>query len=141
MEKIEIKKITKEQAWELRHLVMWPEKDFSYIQLKDDDAGSHVGVFKGELLVSVLSLFIEKETAQFRKFATLPQEQGKGYGSMLLAYIMEYAKNQGAKKICCNARKNKVPFYQKFGLEETDAVFKKSGKTYVMMEKHYSVSS
>jgi len=141
MEKIEIKKITKEQAWELRHLVMWPEKDFSYIQLKDDDKGSHVGLFKEGLLVSVLSLFIAEETVQFRKFATLSQEQGKGYGSMLLAYVMEYAKNQGAKKVCCNARQNKVPFYQKFGLEEKDAVFEKGGKIYVVMEKHYLVSS
>lgn len=65
----------------LRHEVMWPDEDFDYIKLKDDDAGIHFGLFKENMLISVVSLFVDKDEAQFRKFATLKSEQGKGYGS------------------------------------------------------------
>ncbi|WP_099355655.1 GNAT family N-acetyltransferase [Fredinandcohnia onubensis] len=132
-----ITRIDKEQAWEVRHKVMWPDKDFDYIKLKDDDVGIHFGLFKDETLKSVVSLFIDNEEAQFRKFATLQNEQGQGYGSTLLDYVLKEVKNRDLKRIWCNARKNKVDFYKKFGLQETNYSFVKGGKDYVIMEKHY----
>ncbi|MBS4209542.1 GNAT family N-acetyltransferase [Bacillus sp. FJAT-50079] len=131
-----IKKISKEEAWELRHIVMWPDKDFDYIKLENDDLGIHFGLFKANLLISVISLFITEEKCQFRKFATLQQEQGKGYGSTLLDYVIMEAKKRGLKRIWCNARMNKVNFYKKFDLQETTAHFIKGGKSYVIMEKN-----
>lgn len=132
---MEITKIKKEKAWELRHKVMWPDKDLDYIKLEDDDLGIHFGFFKENILVSVISLFINNEEGQFRKFATLQQEQGKGYGSKLLDYVIKEAKDRGVKRIWCNARENKVNFYKKFGLEESNYRFTKGGKSYVIMEK------
>lgn len=132
-----ITRIDKEQAWEVRHKVMWPDKDFDYIKLEDDDVGIHFGLFKDDTLKSVVSLFIDNEEAQFRKFATLQEEQGNGYGSTLLDYVLNEAKNSDLKRIWCNARKNKVDFYKKFGLQETNYSFVKVGKDYVIMEKHW----
>lgn len=114
---------------------MWPDKDLDYIKLEDDDLGTHFGLFKEDILISVISLFISNEEGQFRKFATLQQEQGKGYGSMLLDYVIKEAKNRGVKRIWCNARENKVNFYKKFGLQESNYRFTKGGKSYVIMEK------
>jgi len=54
-----VQSITKEQAWEVRHTVMWPDKDFSYIQLKDDPLGIHYGLFEEGKLKSVVSIFIK----------------------------------------------------------------------------------
>lgn len=133
---IQIKKINKEKAWKLRHEVMWPDEDFNYIKLKDDDAGIHFGLFKEKMLISVVSLFIKKEEAQFRKFATLKQEQGKGYGSKLLESVLKEVETHGVKRIWCNARKNKIDFYKKFGLRETNSSFIKKGKSYIIMEKY-----
>ncbi|MCE4049195.1 MULTISPECIES: GNAT family N-acetyltransferase [Bacillaceae] len=130
-----ISAIHKEKAWELRHKVMWPEKHFDFIKLADDDTGIHYGLFKGNDLVSVISLFVSDEEAQFRKFATLSEEQGKGYGSALLQYVLMEAEKLGIKKIWCNARKNKAAFYQKFSLHETGESFKKEDKEYVIMER------
>jgi GNAT superfamily N-acetyltransferase len=127
--------VDKEEAWELRHKVMWPDKDLDYIKLEDDDLGTHFGLFKEDILISVISLFISNEEGQFRKFATLQQEQGKGYGSILLDYVIMEAKNRGVKRIWCNARENKVNFYKKFGLQESNYRFTKGGKSYVIMEK------
>ncbi|MGN7296640.1 GNAT family N-acetyltransferase [Ferdinandcohnia sp. SAFN-114] len=132
-----ITRINKEQAWEVRHKVMWPDKDFDYIKLEDDDAGIHFGLFEGNTLKSVVSLFIKNEEAQFRKFATLQKEQGKGYGSTLLDYVLKEAKNHELKRIWCNARKNKMDFYKKFGLQENNVSFEKGGKAYVIMEKYW----
>ncbi|MEH7386416.1 GNAT family N-acetyltransferase [Bacillus sp. JJ1521] len=129
-----ITKIEKEEAWEIRHRVMWPEKDFDYIKLEDDDVGIHFGLFKEDILISVISLFINNNEAQFRKFATFQHEQGNGYGSRLLDYVIWEAKNRHLKKIWCNARENKVDFYKKFGLHETNDRFTKDGKAYVIME-------
>lgn len=130
-----VRKINKEDAWEVRHKVMWPEKDFDYIKLEDDDEGIHFGLFKDNILISVISLFISNEEAQFRKLATIEKEQGKGYGSTLLNYSIKILENRGVKRIWCNARDNKVGFYKKFGLQETNTRFTKGGKSYVIMEK------
>ncbi|MGN7941669.1 GNAT family N-acetyltransferase [Virgibacillus sp. 6R] len=130
-----IRKVDKKEAWELRHKVMWPHKDFDYIKLEDDAAAIHFGLFKEETLISVLSLFIDHEEGQFRKFATVQHEQGKGYGSVLLNYVLREAKHYGIKRVWCNARENKVNFYKKFGLRETKSCFRKESKSYVIMEK------
>lgn len=134
-----ITNIEKELAWQLRHEVMWPDRPLDYIKLEDDDRGMHFGLYKGEdVLTSVISLFVHGEEAQFRKFATLQQEQGKGYGSALLNYVMNEAKTKGVKRIWCNARINKISFYKKFGLQETMNHFTKGGKSYVIMDKYFS---
>lgn len=133
--KVTISTIHKEDAWELRHRVMWPDKHFDFIKLRNDDLGIHYGLFKDNILISVVSLFVSKDEAQFRKFATLPEEQCKGYGSALLHFVLEEASNLGIKKIWCNARINKSDYYQKFGLQETGENFKKENKVYVIMER------
>lgn len=130
-----IKKVKQEQVWEIRHKVMWPDKPFEYIKVKDDEIANHYGLFKDNELISVVSLFINGVEAQFRKFATIEREQGKGYGTELLNTIFKEAKRLGVKRLWCNARKNKVDFYKKFGLRETDLTFIKGGKSYVIMEK------
>jgi GNAT superfamily N-acetyltransferase len=131
-----IRKVDKQQVWELRHQVMWSDKPFDYVKLEDDDLGFHFGLIKENKLISVVSLFINNEGAQFRKFATLQQEQGKGYGSALLDAVLKEAKIRGVKRIWCNARKNKVDFYRKFGLQESKSSFIKEGRSYVIMEKY-----
>lgn len=135
---MEIKHIKKEQAWQLRHEVMWPERDLSYVQLSDDEKGVHYGLVEEEALISVVSLFIDGEEAQFRKFATRLSDQGKGYGSRLLTHMLKEAYQAGVKRIYCNARSNKVSFYEKFGLGCTDLQFTKGGKDYVVMERFFT---
>lgn len=121
----------------IRHEVMWPNKPQAYVVLPNDNEGLHFGLFLNQTLVSVVSLFTEENTLQFRKFATLQAHQGKGYGSQLLIHVFEYAKNKHYKKIWCNARKDKTAFYEKFGLNETKETFVKGGITYVIMTQNF----
>ena len=130
-----IKEITPQETWPIRHQVMWPDEPFDYIKLPTDNKGTHFGLWANGKLVSVVSLFIEEEIGQFRKFATLVTEQGKGYGSQLLHHLIETAKSKNVKCIWCNARTNKIIYYAKFGMKATNKKFVKNGVEYVVMER------
>lgn len=118
----------------VRQKVMWPGKDLWFVKVPEDESGFHLGLKLDGQLISVISIFIDNEVVQFRKFATLDQFQGQGYGSMLLHYVFDFLKHKKISKIKCNARKNKVAFYQKFGMKETNKTFEKAGIRFVVME-------
>ncbi len=130
----EIKIIKASDTLDIRHKVMWPNKPKSYVELPNDANGTHFGLFINKKLISVISLFTENNSIQFRKFATLNEYQGNGYGSQLLTHIIEYSKKQNTHKIWCNARIDKTSYYHKFGLKETNKTFEKRGIQYVIME-------
>lgn len=127
--------ITADETLPIRHQVMWPNKPFDYVKLDNDNEGLHFGLYLDKELISVISLFIMDSEAQFRKFATLENYQGKGYGSILLNEIIHIADKQSLKRIWCNARRNKSQFYRKFGMKATNNIFIKGGLDYVIMER------
>lgn len=114
---------------------MWPDKPLTYVVLEGDDQGLHYGLYDRQELVSVISLFIQGQEAQFRKFATKTDLQGQGYGSRLLRFVLTEAQKYPVKAIGCNARLEKAAFYEKFGLAKTDQLFSKGGIAYVIMKK------
>ena len=113
---------------------MWPEKPIEFVKLKEDNTGTHYGLYIDDRLTSVVSCFEYDREFQFRKFATLKEKQKMGFGSYLLNYIINDAKNKGIKRIWCNARADRRDFYKKFGMTETDALFFKEGIEYTIME-------
>lgn len=135
---IQIKKIPAEATWQIRHQVMWPNEPLNYVKLPDDQDGLHFGLFRDNELITVCSLFLKDNVAQFRKLATRTPEQGKGYGSQMLDYLLKQAQRRGVEKIWCNARCDKAVFYQKFGLIKTRTTFTKGGIDYVIMKKKLS---
>ncbi|MBA9079851.1 GNAT family N-acetyltransferase [Rufibacter quisquiliarum] len=137
METPHIQPIAPEETWALRHRVMWPAHPLSYVQLPEDGNGLHYGLFLGEQLISVASLFVQGEQAQFRKFATDTFYQGQRYGAMLLHHILQLAPALPVARVWCNARREKAAYYQKFGFTETAHTFEKSGMGFVVMEKRY----
>lgn len=131
---IEIRQVLPSETWELRHKVMWPDKPIEFVKLENDAKGLHFGVFQNGSLVSVISLFVENSEAQFRKFATDKDFQGKGYGTKLLEYVVQQAKSLKISRLFCDARTSAIGFYERFGMKVVSDVFQKSGKDYVRME-------
>ena len=129
-----IEQITHQLTWQIRQEVMWPEEPLEFVQLEEDPMGLHYGLFDQNRLWSVVSVFIKNGSAQFRKFATRSEMQGKGYGTALLNYLIADLKTFEVNRIWCNARLDKVPFYQKFGFTSTNQTFTKKGISYVIME-------
>lgn len=132
---MEIKVITPEETLDIRQKVMWPDKSIDFVKVPEDQEGTHYGLFLNDRLISVISLFYKDNTLQFRKFATLGEEQGKGYGTALLNFVMALAESQGIQRIWCNARVHKKVFYEQFGMKSTLEAFDKDGASYVIMEK------
>jgi len=132
---VEIKKIQHQDTWDIRHKVMWPAKASSYVRLPNDCEGDHYALVKNEEILSVVSVFLANREAQFRKFATLKEEQGKGYGSKLLSYVFTDLSSGHVDRVWCNARADKICFYEKFQMTSTGEKFSKGGIDYLIMEK------
>ncbi|WP_234418232.1 GNAT family N-acetyltransferase [Aquimarina aquimarini] len=133
----EIKQITTAETLPIRHKVMWPNKPIAYVALPNDKDARHFGLFVNKEITSILSLFVENNEAQFRKFATLIEFQGLGYGTILLKNIIDLIEKEGIRKLWCNARVEKSKFYERFNLKTTDKKFEKGGIEYVIMEKTF----
>ena len=131
---MEIKIINASDTWQIRHEVMWPDQPFEFVQLEEDNAGFHFGVFDEEKLVSIVSCFIDGKEMQFRKLATLEEYQGRGIASYILKHILKFAKDKNVQKVWCNARSNKKSFYEKIGLLDTQKTFTKAGQEFTIME-------
>lgn len=130
-----IEQIRPELTWLIRRDVLYPGQSLDKIRLSDDEKGTHLGLFDQNKLISVLSYFRKGDSIQFRKFATLTDYQGKGYGSELLHYLIEISKAENIERIWCNARENASNFYSKFGFMKTNQSFQKDGVDFVIMEK------
>lgn len=129
---IEIKEIEASETWPLRQKVMWPSKPLEFVVLLNDDEGLHFGLYEKETLVSVISLFINGNEGQFRKFAT--DDYFRGYGTKLLNHLISEAKKMNLKSLKCNARMTAIEFYQRFGMKVVSDIIRKNGKDYIIME-------
>lgn len=120
-----IQTITPEQTYPLRHAVLWPDKPPDYVKIENDAEGHHYGAFRGTELVAVISLFMEKESGRFRKFATRPDCQRMGIGTQLMDYTIAEARRMNATTLWCDARLDAADFYRRFGMEPVSDVFYK----------------
>lgn len=132
---MEIRPVPLPEVWRLRQAVMYPQETLDFVKLEEDERGLHWGIYeKGEVL-SVISVFEEKGSVQFRKFATKVDQQGKGYGTALMQYVMDWAKRHNKRSIWCNARLSATGIYKKFGMQATGATWHKYGIEFIKMEK------
>jgi predicted GNAT family N-acyltransferase len=64
---------------------------------------------------------------QLRGMATDINFGGKGYGSKLIEFAVDYIKKTDARYLWCNARTSAVKFYQKLGFEPVSEEFEIDG--------------
>ena len=121
-------------TWRIRQLSMYPEKQILDMELPDDFEGIHYGLYHQYELTGVVSLFTKGKTAQFRKLAVLPSDQGKGFGQQLLQYLIADCKREGIETIWCNARTSALNFYTKNGFVTTGEPYLQNQIEYIRME-------
>ncbi|WP_461054079.1 GNAT family N-acetyltransferase [Spirosoma arcticum] len=122
---INIRPITSEQTYPLRHAVLWPDKPLDYVKIENDDEGHHYGAFREDELVAVISLFVNGRESRFRKFATRPDCQRMGIGTLLLNHVIAEARRMNATTLWCDARLDAADFYWRFRMEPVSEVFYK----------------
>lgn len=115
--------------------MLYPEQKLYEMEMDEDNDGLHFGAFEGDALVGVVSLFQKGKDFQFRKFAVDTAMQNKGVGRMLLNYIVDFSRIQGAERIWCNARLSAIGFYRKSDFSQTGILFSKNGFDYEIMDK------
>ena len=128
-----IEQIAFYNTWAIRHKVLYPDQPFDVVRLEEDQNGIHFALFDNGKMVTVISTFISGDQMQFRKFATLPEFQGKGYGTMMLKHVLECARAEGIRKVWCNARCSATGFYVRFGFLPEGEHFIKNNIEYVVM--------
>jgi phosphoribosylformimino-5-aminoimidazole carboxamide ribotide isomerase len=136
MNNISIEQIRPELTWRLRQQVLYPQQKLHEMEMDEDNNGYHFGAFRNNKLVGVVSLFQWGNTFQFRKFAVDPSVQRIGVGSALLQYITDFAINEDAERIWCNARLSAIPFYLKHDFVQTGETFSKNGFDYEILDKN-----
>ena len=135
---MDIREVPLEDIWSIRQSVMYPDETVEFVKLEDDETGIHLGLYVEEQLVSVISLFEKPDEIQFRKFATVTARQGRGYGTHLLQYVMDWAAARKKRTIWCNARMSATGIYKKFGMQETGSSWKKYDIDFIKMTKKIS---
>jgi GNAT superfamily N-acetyltransferase len=131
-----IRSVTSQQTYLLRHQVLWPDKPIEFVRVPEDAFGFHFGYFIDNEPVAVISLFFdEQNNARFRKFATHPEYQRQGIGSLLLRHVFDKATEAKASRIWCDARWDAKPFYERFGMEQEGKPFYKGEISYVKMTR------
>lgn len=129
-----IRQITAADTLQLRRDVLYPNESLEAVMVEHDQDGWHFGVYDHGQLVTVVSLFPGRNSAQFRKLATLSAAQGKGYGKAILAHLANVCKQERIKLLWCNARDTAVSFYEKLGYIKKGDYFMKGGIRYIKME-------
>ncbi|MEE1884913.1 GNAT family N-acetyltransferase [Pedobacter flavus] len=115
---IQIEQIPYYLSWQIRKIVFDPNP-IDY-KIDDDENGVHFGLYIGKNLIGVVSWFIEKDGAEFKKLGILNEFQGKGFGKMLLTHCIDYFKSQGIKTFRCESNKNSIGFYENLGFKKTN---------------------
>lgn len=126
------------EVLKIRQQVMYPDKSIDEVKIDNDNMGIHLGVFDDGNLMTIASIFLDKErNLQFRKLATHVEVQGKGYATEFMKWLDDYAKDVKLNSVWCNARKDVIGFYKKFGYEETNETFSRDGYDYIVMRKKF----
>jgi GNAT superfamily N-acetyltransferase len=122
---MEIKKITAEESYIVRHPVLRSGRPIQDCAFEYDDHPSsiHLGLEVEGKVISVISAlpircenFPKLVAMRLRGIATLESYQRQGYGTQLINGIEKrLLKNKGIKLIWLNARINASDFYRKMG--------------------------
>ncbi|WNS76207.1 GNAT family N-acetyltransferase [Bacillus sp. DTU_2020_1000418_1_SI_GHA_SEK_038] len=129
---LEVKKITQEMTYRLRHTVLRPHQTIEDCKYDTDyEPGAlHVGAFSHGRLISIASFCIEKNPDfsiemqyRLRGMATLEEFRKLGAGRLIIAYAEDLVKAQGFDLIWCNARTSVQEYYSRVGFNIHGDVF------------------
>lgn len=136
---MEVKFVSKEDVYALRHKILRPHRPFTEIVYDTDlhPGTLHVGAYHNNQLISIASFnraklvdgfgYDETETIEphyrLRAMATLPDYRKLGAGKAVVKFAEAYLSNAGISLIWCRGRISVQGYYEALG-------FKKYGEIY-----------
>jgi predicted GNAT family N-acyltransferase len=111
-------------------------QSFSNAELEEEKKNLLIGAFEDDQMLGCC-MIVENDPlkAQLRQIAVLNNLQGKGIGRALVLFAENLARDHGYKKMCMDARKNTVHFFEKMGYKVTGDEFIKLTIPHLKMEK------
>ncbi|MEA2494261.1 MAG: hypothetical protein QOJ29_2172 [Thermoleophilaceae bacterium] len=120
-----VREVTLAETRPLRQSVLRPHQTLEELAAHESGEAYAVGAYDGDTLVSVG--FITPEGGpgawRIRGMATAPEARRQGAGAAILAALVEYAEDQQATRIWCNARVPARSLYERAGFVVTSDVF------------------
>jgi len=126
------------EALELRYELFFQKHDLPKNILFDEheNASRHIAIICNASLIAYGRLTnLSEGTYQLSQIVVKPQEQRKGYGTIILKKLVEFAENNGGEKVILNARTTATELYKKQGFKNTGEEFlsKSTGVPHVQM--------
>ena len=102
-----------------------------------DHASRHCFLEQDGRVVAYLRAFYTDETCSCVRIGrVLTVQHGIGWGRELMEYSLAYiCKEMSCDKICIDAQKHAIGFYEKFGFRITSGEFLEEGVVHVCMER------
>lgn len=116
-----VRRITAEEVRPLRGRALRPGQEHGETAYAGDDTAVHLGVFAGDELVGIASLYREDRAGgpaggwRLRGMATDAGVRGQGLGAALLGACADEVAAAGGAELWCNARMSAVGFYLRAG--------------------------
>ncbi|MFB4185173.1 MULTISPECIES: GNAT family N-acetyltransferase [Bacillus amyloliquefaciens group] len=129
---VEVKPITAEDTYAIRHSVLRPHQTIEDCKYDQDSVKEafHLGGFYDGTLISIASFYPQNQQAlqaapayQLRGMATLEEYRTQKAGSTLIAYAERKLADMGAALVWCNARCHVKGYYEKLGWKSTGSPF------------------
>lgn len=140
MQVFEIREITAEETHSLRHQILRPHQPISECVLPgdEDEASFHFGAFLDDRLVTIASVFEQRESRfdqlvsfrhqfRLRGMATDEEFRGRGLGAAVLRKCIEVSWARGGDVFWCNARVTAVAYYEKMHFHSIPTEFEIPG--------------
>lgn len=125
-----------ELALAIRKTVFVNEQKVSLeLELDDfDDATTHyIGFISDRATTTARVHIMDTGNWHVQRVATLPEERGKGYSSVIMNAIIDDAKEAGAPQIELSAQLERRSFYEKFGFKAVGDTFMDAGIEHIEM--------
>lgn len=134
---ISIERVNTEDVLPLRQQVLWPDHPIDFCRVPDDHQAWHYAVkdkvYKGQRIISVASIYIDRPSARLRKLATHANHQGQGLATQLLHKIIDDLRNAKITSFWCDARETAISFYSRLGMTIVSDRFYKNDIAYYKM--------
>ena len=126
---MDIRVVGPEATLDLRQRVLRPHQTHEQVRAHSDDAPG-IAVIVDNHVVACASVREEPMPGdpqpgdwRLRGMATAPEVRGEGYGAVALQAALGWARQQGARRVWCNARTPALGFYEKYGFTTTGDEF------------------
>ena len=124
-----------EQVYKIREIVFIKEQKVAKNIEKDkfDVTAKHFILYYKNKSIGCARIRFINRNAKLERIAVLKKYRGKGFGKIIVDYLIKYCKSKKMKKIFMNAQYYLKDYYKKLGFEPKGRIFEEAGIKHIKM--------